>query len=75
MSNDNSGGTEGPIFVSAKVAAERLGLKSWDVYELVRKGELAHLPRKSNREKVRVYAADLARWAAENAERRVEKSA
>lgn len=73
MSSDTSGDTEGPIFVSAKEAAQRLGLKTWDVYELVNAGELAHLPRKPHGQ-IRVYTADLYRWAAENAARTVEAS-
>lgn len=65
MSNTVSGGSpEGPIFVSAKVAAQRLGLTIWDVYELVKNGELAHRPRKGKKgEPIHIYAADLSRWA------------
>lgn len=73
MPSDTSGDTEGPIFVSVKEAAQRLGLKSWDVYELVRNGELATLPRKPGGQ-IRVYTADIPRWAAENAARNVEAS-
>lgn len=65
MSVTASGGSpEDPIFISVKVAAQRLGLKTWDVYDLVKRGELAHLPR-TEREQIKIYAADLPRWAAE----------
>jgi excisionase family DNA binding protein len=65
MATEVSGGTqEGPLFVTVKVAAERLGLKTWDVYQLVARGELAHLPRGAG-ETIRIYAADLPRWAAD----------
>lgn len=63
-----------PIFVSVKVAAQRLGLKTWDVYELVRNGELAHLPYEGN-QKIRVYAADLERWARDEVAKATRASA
>lgn len=57
-------GSADPIFVSVKVAADRLGLDVYDIYRLVERGELAHLPRKGRRgEKIRIYAADIPRWA------------
>lgn len=76
MPPDTIGSAEGssPIFISVKEAAQRLGLKPWDVYELVRKGELRHLPYERN-EKIRVYADDLPRWARDNVVTKTEESA
>lgn len=62
--NVSDGSSEGPIFVSVKVAAQRLGLKTWDVYDLVKRGELKTLPR-TEREQIKILAADLNRWATE----------
>lgn len=70
---ESLGSVSDPIFVSAKVAAERLGLKTWDIYELVKKGELAHLPRNSPGEQIRILASDIPRWAQEKAARATEQ--
>lgn len=67
MGGQLSGGTpEDPIFVSVKVAAQRLGLTVYEVYELVKAGDLKHLPREGKKgETIRIYAADIPRWAAD----------
>jgi hypothetical protein len=71
VSTEVSGGSpEDPIFVSVRVAAQRLGLTTYEVYRLVKAGELAHRSREGKQgEPIHIYAADIPRWAAEQVEK------
>jgi excisionase family DNA binding protein len=64
--NSGSGDTE-PTFVSVREAAPLLGVPVWDVYQIVKRGEIAHL-QNGEHGKIRILASDIPRWKADRAE-------
>lgn len=56
-----------PTFVSVHEAAPLLGVKTWDVYQIVKRGEIAHL-QNGPHGKIRILASDIPRWKADRAE-------
>jgi excisionase family DNA binding protein len=54
-------------FVSVREAAPLLGVPIWDVYQLVKRSEIAYL-QNGPHAKIRILASDIPRWKAERAE-------